>query len=197
MSCSCSTSLRAWIATAGNEADAGYCALVEAIVTLVRCRTNPGGRIMLEQRVGENLPDWIRDHLQRYLASDGADGHYWDASPGGGEGMVPTLLLTTRGRKSGRSMTIPLIYGQAGDGYCVVASKGGAPAHPAWFLNLEADPQVHVQVEADRFLARARRATDAERGPLWQQMVGIFGPYTDYQARTERTIPLVILEPER
>ena len=151
----------------------------------------------MEQRVGENLPDWIRDHLQRYLASDGADGHYWDASIGGGEGMVPTLLLTTLGRKSGRSMTIPLIYGRAGDHYCVVASKGGAPAHPAWFLNLEADPQVHVQVAAEKFPARARLATDAERETLWEHMVGIYRPYTDYQARTERKIPLVILEPER
>ncbi len=149
----------------------------------------------MEQRIAENLPDWITDHLQRYLASDGADGHYWDASIGGGAGMVPTLLLTTRGRKSGKVLTLPLIYGRAGDGYCVIASKGGAPAHPAWFLNLEAEPEVHVQVGATKFMARARQAEGEEREALWAQMVAIYGPYTDYQAATERRIPVVVMDP--
>lgn len=149
----------------------------------------------MEQRIAENLPDWIKDHLQRYLATEGADGHYWDASIGGGEGMVPTLLLTTRGRKSGKLLTLPLIYGRSGEGYCVIASKGGAPAHPAWFLNLEADPEVHVQVGATKFMARARLADGQEREALWEQMVSIYGPYTNYQAATERRIPVVVLEP--
>jgi deazaflavin-dependent oxidoreductase (nitroreductase family) len=150
---------------------------------------------MTEQRISDNLPDWIKDHLKRYIESDGADGHYWDASLGGGEGMVPTLLLTTVGRKSGQPLTIPLIYSRAGDGYCVIASKGGAPAHPAWYLNLEAKPEVHVQVAADKFRARARVAEGEERERLWQQMVDIYAPYTQYQEATERRIPVVVLDP--
>ncbi len=150
---------------------------------------------MLEQRISDNLPEWIHDHLSRYLASDGEDGHLWDASVGGGDGMVPTLLLTTRGRKSGQSLTLPLIYGETGSGgYCIIASKGGAPAHPAWYLNLAADPNVHLQVKADKFMATARVAEGDERQELWNQMVGIYAPYTHYQEATEREIPVVVIE---
>ena len=147
---------------------------------------------MLKVSVPAHLPDWIRDHIRRYLESDGADGHMWDL---GGPGLVPTLLLTTKGRKSGKPQLLPLIYGKTENGYAIVASKGGAPSHPAWYLNLTAHPEVEVQVEAERFRARARTATEAERSTLWDQMVGIFSPYADYQKRTEREIPVVILEP--
>ncbi|MDH3214155.1 MAG: nitroreductase family deazaflavin-dependent oxidoreductase [Myxococcales bacterium] len=150
---------------------------------------------MSEASVPLRLPDWIRDHIRRYLDSDGADGHMWDSSVVGGPGLVPTLLLTTTGRKSGTPQTLPLIYGKAGDGYAIVASKGGAPSHPAWYLNLSALPEVEVQVEARRFRAKARTATGSERSALWDQMVGIYPPYTDYQKRTEREIPVVVLEP--
>ena len=77
----------------------------------------------------------------------------------------------------------------------VVASKGGAPAHPAWYLNLAADPEVQVQVKADRFAARARTSAGDERARLWQQMVGIYAPYEKYQQMTEREIPVVVLDP--
>jgi deazaflavin-dependent oxidoreductase (nitroreductase family) len=150
---------------------------------------------MPEQRIADYLPGWIKDHLRRYIESDGADGHLWDASLGGGEGMIPTLLLTTIGRKSGLSLTLPLIYLKTDSGYCVIASKGGAPTHPAWFLNLEADPNVHVQVMADKFAVTARVTKGEEREQLWQQMVDIYAPYTAYQAATERQIPVVVLEP--
>jgi len=136
----------------------------------------------------------VREHVSRYLASDGKDGHMWDSSIAGGPGPVPTLLLTTTGRKSGSSITLPLIYGKIGRDYVVVASKGGAPAHPAWYLNLSANPQVQVQVEAQHFLVNARTANGAERAALWEQMVEIYPPYTDYQRRTEREIPVVVLE---
>jgi len=142
----------------------------------------------------QELPAWIQDHLQRYLATNGEDGYLWDASLGGGKGKIPTLLLTTTGRKSGQPLTLPLIFGRAGEDYLVVASKGGAPQHPAWYLNLQANPDVHVQVKADKFRARARTASAAERAQLWPQMVGIFGPYADYQKKTEREIPIVILQ---
>jgi deazaflavin-dependent oxidoreductase (nitroreductase family) len=141
------------------------------------------------------LPDWIRDHVRRYRESNGADGHLWDSKVAGGPGPVPTLLLTTTGRKSKRRQTLPLIYGKTKSGYAIVASKGGAPSHPAWFLNLRDDPTVDVQVAADQFRARARVASGGERAALWQQMAAIYPPYDDYQRRTQREIPVVVLEP--
>jgi len=142
----------------------------------------------------KELPAWISDHLTRYLASNGEDGYLWDARLGGGQGMVPTLLLTTTGRKSGNELTLPLIFGRSGASYVVVASKGGAPSHPAWYLNLEANPDVQVQVKADKFTARARTASGEERAGLWRKMVEIYAPYEQYQTRTQRQIPVVVLE---
>ena len=141
------------------------------------------------------LPDWIRDHVRRYRESNGADGNLWDSKVAGGPGPVPTLLLTTTGRKSQRRLTLPLIYGKTPSGYAIVASKGGAPAHPAWFLNLRDDPTVDVQVAAEKFKARARVASGAERAALWKQMAAIYPPYDDYQRRTKREIPVVVLDP--
>jgi len=150
---------------------------------------------MAEPNKPSQLPDWIRDHLSRYLATDGADGHLWDASLGGGKGLVPTLLLTTVGRKSGRLLTLPLIFGRSGPNYVVVASKGGAPTHPAWYLNLQANPEVRVQVKAEKFAARAYTADREERAVLWPMMVEIYGPYAQYQTKTDRQIPVVVLKP--
>jgi deazaflavin-dependent oxidoreductase (nitroreductase family) len=150
---------------------------------------------MTVQRISPALPGWIKDHLQRYLATDGADGYMWDASLGGGEGMVATLLLTTVGRKSGEPLTLPLIFCKSETGYAVIASKGGAPAHPAWYLNLEANPLVHVQIKAEKFEAKARTANPEERTALWKKMVAIYAPYDKYQAKAGREIPVVILEP--
>lgn len=137
--------------------------------------------------------NWIQEHLSRYLATNGAEGYLWDASVGGGKGMVPTLLLTTVGNKSGRVLTMPLIFGRSGSDYVVVASKGGAPTHPAWYLNLQAQPEVEVQVKGEKFKARARTAAAEERASLWARMVGIYGPYAQYQAKTDRQIPVVVL----
>lgn len=149
---------------------------------------------MAETPKPNELPKWIADHLARYLATDGEDGYLWDASIGGGKGMCTILLLTTTGRKSGRELTLPLIFGRSGSDYVVVASKGGAPTHPAWYLNLTANPEVRVQVKAEKFKARARTANAEERAKLWPMMVGIYGPYEKYQAQTLRQIPVVILE---
>jgi deazaflavin-dependent oxidoreductase (nitroreductase family) len=149
--------------------------------------------IMTEPGKSPGLPTWIQDHLSRYLATNGEDGYMWDSSVGGGKGMVPTLLLTTRGRKSGNALTLPLIFGRSGSDYVVVASKGGAPAHPAWYLNLDANADVEVQVKADKFKARAHTATSTERPALWDKMVDISPPYADYQKKTDRQIPLVVL----
>src|SRR5215213_7444401 len=110
------------------------------------------------------------------------------------EGGTSTLLLTTKGRKSGEPRTTPLIYGTAGDAYVVVASKGGADEPPGWYVNLEADPDVEVQVRDDAFPARARVATPEEKPALWQQMIGEWPYYEDYQRKTDREIPIVVLE---
>jgi len=132
------------------------------------------------------LPAWIAEHLAKYQATDGADGHLWNG--------VPTLLLTTTGRKSGEARTLPLIYGRDGDRYVIVASRGGAPDHPGWYKNLVAQPRVRLQVAADKFAARASSAQGAERSRLWQTMTKIWPAYDDYQRKTTREIPVVILE---
>ncbi len=110
---------------------------------------------------------------------------------------APVLLLTTTGRKSGEARTTPLLYLRDGDDYAVVASYGGRPNHPAWFLNAQADPAVEMQVGRKRSARRARVATDEERERLWPRLVGVYGPYADYQAKTSRRIPVVLLEPLR
>ncbi len=135
---------------------------------------------------GGGKPPWVLEHLERYLATDGEDGHAW-------RGMQ-TLLLTTTGRKSGRSITTPLIYGMHEGRWLVVASRGGAPDHPQWYYNLSADPSVRVQVRAEKFNATARSAGPDEKPALWQLMAGIYPRYDEYQANTERDIPVVILE---
>lgn len=140
------------------------------------------------QQVVDSPREWVNEHIQRYVATGGADGHEW--KPG-----VPTLLLTTRGRKSGLLRRTALIYRRDGDAYVVVASQGGLPRHPAWYLNLDADPRVHVQVGTAEFDARARTATGEERARLWRDMAAIWPAYDDYQGRTSREIPVVVLTP--
>jgi len=135
---------------------------------------------------GRGKPGWVQDHLRRYLETGGEDGHRWRG--------VNTLLLTTKGRRSGRQITTPLIYGQDGERYLVVASRGGARLHPLWYLNLTAEPDVEVQVKADRFKAHARAATPEEKPALWKIMAEIWPAYDEYQAKTSRDIPVVLLE---
>ena len=131
--------------------------------------------------------DWVREHAERYLASNGADGHEWNG--------VTTLLLTTRGKQSGRLRVMPLIYGRDGDSYVVVASKGGAPVNPGWFHNLLAEPEVRIQVGSEVMESVARVAEPDERDRLRTQMTEIWPDYEKYQARTERVIPLVVITP--
>ena len=150
---------------------------------------------MSDASIPDNLLEWIADHRRRYIESDGADGHMWDSAPVGGPGLIPTLLLTTTGRRSGKSIVMPLIYGESDGSYVVVASKGGAPKHPGWYFNLAAQPEVEVQVAAQRFQAKARTATGDERAALWKRMQAIYPPYDEYQAKTGREIPVVVLEP--
>ena len=127
------------------------------------------------------------EHVRRYIETDGEEGHDWRRG-------APILLLTTTGRKTGRKIIKPLIYQPHGDDYLVVASKGGARRQPDWYLNLEANPEVEVQVRGDRFKARARAATPTEKPDLWRRMVSVWPDYDEYQKRTDRQIPVVILE---
>jgi deazaflavin-dependent oxidoreductase (nitroreductase family) len=128
-----------------------------------------------------------KEHVDRYLETNGAEGHAWVRG-------APVLLLTTTGRRTGDKRIVPLIYGRHGDDYLVVGSKGGAPTHPGWYLNLEANPDVQVQVKDDRFSARARTATPDEKPEVWKTMTAIWPDYDEYQKKTAREIPVVILE---
>lgn len=128
-----------------------------------------------------------QEHVERYLATDGDEGHDWQDTT--------VLILTTTGRRTGRSRSTPLIYRKHGDDYVVVASKGGADEHPAWYRNLQDHPEVEVQVKAYRFPARARTATAEEKPVLWKIMTETWPAYDDYQQKTDREIPVVVLEP--
>ena len=141
-----------------------------------------------------SLPSWILDHIALY-ERDPEAGHMWDSSALGGPGVLPTLLLTSTGAKSGELRKLPLIYGTHDGQHVIIASKGGAPSHPAWFVNLSANPQCEVQVASDKYTAKARVVEDdTERQAIWDMMVGVYPPYTDYQNATERQIPVVVLE---
>jgi deazaflavin-dependent oxidoreductase (nitroreductase family) len=141
------------------------------------------------------LPEWIAEHVRLYK-EDPERGRLWDSTRVGGPGVLPCLLLMTRGRKSGKTSTLPLIYGEHGDAFVIVASKGGAPSHPAWYLNLVAQPECEAQVGPDHYRVRARTAEGNERAALWRMMAEIYPPYDDYQvAAGERVIPVVVLDP--
>jgi deazaflavin-dependent oxidoreductase (nitroreductase family) len=114
---------------------------------------------------------------------------------GGTLAGAPVLLLTVTGRSSGKRRTMPLLYLVDGERLALVASNGGSATHPAWFLNLEASPDVEVQVRRERRAMHARRASAEERVRLWPRLVAMYGPYESYQRRTKREIPIVILEP--
>lgn len=141
----------------------------------------------MDEQVYDSPTGWVADHIKRYVETDGRSGHEWKGAP--------TLLLTTRGRKSGKRRRTALIYGKDGDNYIIVASRGGHQNHPAWYLNLRENPEVEVQVGADNFTAVAHTAGDEDKARLWPLMTSIWPAYNDYQAKTERTIPVVILTP--
>lgn len=128
-----------------------------------------------------------QEHVDRYRETDGEVGHEWNGTQ--------TLLLTTKGRKSGEPKTTPLIYAPHEDGaVTVVASKGGADEPPGWYSNIQADPEVEVQIRGDRFRARARTATAEEKPEMWKTMVSEWPDYDEYQTKTDREIPVVVLE---
>jgi deazaflavin-dependent oxidoreductase (nitroreductase family) len=140
--------------------------------------------------------DWVERHLEAYLRTDGQTGHLVDFSDAGGSAATPCLVLEVTGRKSGEPQRLPLIYGKDGNSFVLVASKGGAPKHPAWYLNLEANPALKFQVADKKYRGRARVAAGPERERLFDMMAQVFPPYIAYQKKTEREIPVVVLESE-
>ncbi|MFC5754459.1 nitroreductase family deazaflavin-dependent oxidoreductase [Actinomadura rugatobispora] len=147
---------------------------------------------MSEKEPGYQAPDLNlvgAEHIRRYRETGGEVGYLWNG--------VPTLLLTTTGRRSGQPRTSALIFGRDGEDYLVVASKGGAPDHPQWYLNLEAEPRAELQVRAEHVPVVARTASADERPRLWKIMAGQWPNYDVYETRTERVIPVVVLSPAR
>ncbi len=128
-----------------------------------------------------------QEHVDRYRATDGEEGYSWQKG-------TTILLLTTRGRKSGTERTTPLIFQPNGDDYLIVASRGGTDAPPGWYVNLQADPDVQVQIRGDVFRAHARDATPDEKPELWRKMAAVWPDYDEYQKKTDRDIPVVVLE---
>ena len=127
------------------------------------------------------------DHVRAYRETGGETGYLWNG--------VPTLLLTVTGRRTGRELTSALIFGRDGDDYLVVASMGGAPRHPSWYLNLQANPAATIQVQADEVPVMAHTASAAEKPRLWKIMTDVWPNYDVYQSRTDRDIPVVVLTP--
>jgi len=127
-----------------------------------------------------------QEHVDRYVETDGEEGHDWQGTT--------ALILTTTGRKTGEQRSTPLIYQEHDDAYLIVASKGGADEPPAWFLNIEEKPEITVQVKADRFSARARVAEAHEKPEMWKKMTAAWPAYDEYQQKTDREIPVVVLE---
>lgn len=127
------------------------------------------------------------DHVRAYRESGGEVGYLWNG--------VPTLLLTATGRRTGRKLTSPLIFARDGDDYLIVASMGGAPRHPNWFLNLQAKPEAEIQVKAETLPVVARAASATEKPRLWKIVTDVWPNYDVYQSRTDRDIPVVVLSP--
>ncbi len=131
--------------------------------------------------------DWVADHVERYERTGGREGGEFNG--------VPCVILTTTGRKSGKTRKTPLVRVPNGNGYLVIASMGGQPKHPVWYLNLVADPEVMLQDGPDRRSYRARVVEGPERDELWTVAVAAYGDYADYQERCDRQIPVVALDP--
>jgi deazaflavin-dependent oxidoreductase (nitroreductase family) len=141
--------------------------------------------------------DWISEHLERYLASGGARGHIMDLSAVGGRKLTTHCLIKVVGRKSGKSYVRPLIYGNVGGEIVIVGSKGGADAHPEWYLNILASETIGVQIATQAFEATWREPEGEERHQVWSYMAHLYPPYLAYQKSTSRQIPMLMLAPVR
>lgn len=141
----------------------------------------------MSKEIYDSPSDWVADHIKRYVATNGEDGHDWNGTH--------VLLLTTTGRQTGKLRRSALIYGRDGDDLVIVASRGGHPQHPSWYLNLVADARVIVQVRGDVFSGDAHTIQDdAEYERLWNVMLSEWPAYAEYQEKTDRKIPLVRIQ---
>ena len=138
--------------------------------------------------------DWVSEHREMYLRSGGAEGHIMDITAVGGRNSATHCMVKYKGRKSGKIFITALCYADIGGEVVICASEGGADHHPDWYLNLDAEPHVRVQVKGDVFDAVARTAEGAERDRLWNEAVKVWPQYADYQTLTDRKIPVVVLE---
>jgi deazaflavin-dependent oxidoreductase (nitroreductase family) len=141
---------------------------------------------MADAPVHDSPIGWVNRHITRYAETGGKDGHYLQG--------LPTLLLTTAGRRTGEKRRTGATYGTSGQDYVIIASDGGRPDDPAWFRNLLAEPHVEVQVGADKFTATARVATGSERARLWRDMVAMSPLFADLQRQTSREFPVIVLQ---
>ena len=146
---------------------------------------------MTSSKIVDSPVGWVQDHIRAYVETNGQEGHMWRG--------VPTLLLTTTGRKSGELRRTALIYGRDSDDYVIVASKGGAPSNPLWYENLVAQPNVTIQVGADVFDCEASTYEESgvvgeHRQKVWGSLVAIWPGFAEYQTKTARRIPLVRLK---
>jgi len=126
-------------------------------------------------------------HVQSYLETDGEIGYRWKED-------APIAILFTTGRTTGEQRSAPLIFGRDGDDVVLVASQGGAPKHPGWYRNLQKTPEAEIQIMGDRWRVRARDADGEERERLWERMNELWPHYDEYATRTDRVIPVVVLE---
>jgi deazaflavin-dependent oxidoreductase (nitroreductase family) len=147
------------------------------------------GILTKQEEIHDSPDDWVAKHINNYVETDGKKGYQFYG--------VTSLLLITRGRKSGLLRRTALYYGADGDNYVIVASNGGSAKHPLWYLNLVDNPDVEVQVKADKFAATAHTASGEEKARLWEMMAKLFPTYNNYQKGTQREIPVVVLEPKR
>ena len=171
----------------GENSTTGAVPLARQFFTALPLSLYGGFMTTNDAHVYDSPEGWVSDHIQRYVETGGQEGHVWNG--------VPTLLLTTKGRKSGKLRRTALIYGKSGSSYVVVASKGGDPNHPAWYLNLTENPEVAVQVGAGRFRRdRPDGRRVGEAGAVGAD-VRIWPAYEEYQTKTDRPIPVVVLDP--
>ena len=138
---------------------------------------------------------FVAEHRETYIGSGGRKGHVLDYRHLGGHRFTTCLLIETHGRKSGERRITPLIYGDTGGEVVIVASKGGADVHPGWYWNIKEAEEVTIQIGGQAFRATWREPQGAEREAVWQFMAALYPPYRDYQAATDRHIPLVMFQP--
>ncbi|MFJ9729372.1 nitroreductase family deazaflavin-dependent oxidoreductase [Streptomyces sp. NPDC101209] len=143
----------------------------------------------LEGEYEPSPEQWVSDQVELYESSTGSKGN---TAPGTG---LPVIILTTRGAKSGKIRKTPLMRVEHDGAYAVVASQGGAPKHPVWYFNVKAHPHVELQDGAVKQDMLAREVTGAEKGLWWERAISAYPPYEDYQRKTEREIPVFVLEP--